>query len=140
MKRAKMRKLFLGFSAALCLVIGMRIVPASAQHIDRTRLPIPDTQYKYPGKVPLDARDAKFPPIKLLQPPKGAPSVVVILLDDIGFGAPSTFGGGINMPTLDALARSGLRYTQFHTTALCSPTREALLTGRNHHSVGMGAI
>jgi arylsulfatase A-like enzyme len=116
------------------------LAPLRAQEPDRTRLPIPDVQYQYPGKVPLDARDAKFPPIKELTPPAGAPNVVVILLDDIGFGAPSTFGGGINMPTLDALAKSGLRYTQFHTTALCSPTREALLTGRNHHSVGMGAI
>jgi arylsulfatase A-like enzyme len=137
---AKMKKLFLVLGAALCLVIGTRIVPASAQQIDRTQLPIPDTEYKYPGKVPLDARDAKFPPIEPLGPPNGAPNVVVILLDDIGFGAPSTFGGAINMPTLDSLARSGLRYTQFHTTALCSPTREALLTGHNHHSVGMGSI
>jgi arylsulfatase A-like enzyme len=78
--------------------------------------------------------------IKPLQPPAGAPNVVVILLDDIGFGAPSTFGGGVNMPVLDSLAKQGLRYTQFHTAALCSPTREALLTGHNHHSVGMGAI
>src|SRR5579863_1076758 len=136
----KMRKLFLVLGAALCLVIGTRIIPAYAQEIDRTQLPIPDEQYKYPGKIPLDARDAKFPPIDPLRPPKGAPNVVVILLDDIGFGAPSTFGGGINMPTMDSLAKSGLRYTQFHTTALCSPTREALLTGRNHHSVGMGSI
>jgi Sulfatase len=122
----KVRNLFLVLGAALCLVIGTRIVPASARQIDRTQLPIPDTQYKYPGKIPLDARDAKFPPIKLLRPPEGAPNVAVILLDDIGFGAPSTFGGGVNMPTLDALAREGLRYTQFHTAALCSPTREAL--------------
>ncbi len=135
-----MRKLFLVFAAAMCLVIGTTIVTASAQEIDRTQLPIPDTQYKYPGKVPLDARDAKFPPIKLLRPPEGAPNVVVILLDDIGFGAPSTFGGGVNMPVLDSLAKQGLRYTQFHTAALCSPTREALLTGHNHHSIGMGAI
>jgi arylsulfatase A-like enzyme len=122
------------------LVIATKMVPASAQQIDRTQLPIPDTQYKYPGKVPLDARDAKFPPIKPLRPPEGAPNVVVILLDDIGFGAPSTFGGGVNMPVLDSLAKQGLRYTQFHTAALCSPTREALLTGHNHHSIGMGAI
>ena len=136
----KVTKLFLVLGAVLCLVIVARIVPASAQEIDRTQLPIPDTQYKYPGKVPLDARDAKFPPIKLLKPPEGAPNVVVILLDDIGFGAPSTFGGGINMPALDSLAKQGLRYTQFHTAALCSPTRQALLTGHNHHSVGMGSI
>ncbi len=137
---AKMMKRFLVLGVALFLGIATRIVPASAQQIDRTQLPIPDTQYKYPGKVPLDARDAKFPPLKLLRPPDGAPNVVVILLDDIGFGAPSTFGGGVNMPTFDALAREGLRYTQFHTAALCSPTRQALLTGHNHHSVGMGSI
>jgi len=137
---AKMKKLILLFGVSLCLGIAARALPARAQQIDRTQLPIPDTQYKYPGQVPLDARDAKFPPIEPLRPPKDAPNVVVILLDDIGFGAPSTFGGSINMPTMDSLAKSGLRYTQFHTTALCSPTREALLTGHNHHSVGMGAI
>jgi arylsulfatase A-like enzyme len=136
----KISRLLVIVGAALCMMVTGRIVSTSAQQIDRTQLPIPDTQYKYPGKIPLDARDAKFPPIKLLAPPAGAPNVVVILLDDIGFGAPSTFGGGINMPTLDALAKDGLRYTQFHTAALCSPTREALLTGRNHHSVGMGSI
>src|SRR5271155_3003640 len=136
----KGRKLFLALGAALCLVIATGFLLASAEQIDRTQLPIPDTHYKYPGKVPLDARDAKFPPIKLLRPPEGAPNVVLILLDDIGFGAPSTFGGGVNLPTMDALAKEGLRYTQFHTTALCSPTREALLTGHNHHSVGMGSI
>src|SRR5271167_3750029 len=136
----KTQKLFLVLGAALCVAIATRTVPATAQPIDRTQLPIPDTEYKYPGKVPLDARDAKFPPIEPLRPPNGAPNVVVILLDDIGFGAPSAFGGGINMATLDSLAKQGLRYTQFHTAALCSPTRQALLTGRNHHSVGMGSI
>src|SRR5260221_4961471 len=103
-----MRKLLLVLGAALCLIFATRILAASAQQIDRTQLPIPDTQYKYPGKVPLDARDAKFPPIKLLQPPEDAPNVMVILLDDIGFGAPSTFGGRVNMPTLDRLAQQGL--------------------------------
>jgi arylsulfatase len=73
-------------------------------------------------------------------PPVGAPNVLVVLLDDIGFGTASTFGGPIPMPTLDALARRGLRFNQFHTTALCSPSRAALLTGRNHHSAHMGAI
>src|SRR5208282_6656460 len=102
------------------LGMAARLTPACAQQPNRSSLPIPDTQYKFPGKVPLDVRDAKFPPIKELRPPEGAPNVVVILLDDIGFGAPSTFGGGVNMPTLDSLAKSGLRFTQFHTTALCS--------------------
>jgi arylsulfatase A-like enzyme len=137
---ATMKKLVLILGVSLCMGIAAGALPAYAQQIDRTRLPIPDTQYKYPGKVPLDARDAKFPPIEPLRPPQSAPNVVVILLDDIGFGAPSTFGGGVSMPTMDSLAKQGLRYTQFHTAALCSPTRQALLTGRNHHSVGMGAI
>src|SRR5260370_17575189 len=118
---AKMRKLFLVLGATLCVGIATKIVPASAQQIDRTQLTIPDTKYKYPGKVPLDARDAKFPPIKLLRPPEGAPNVVVILLDDIGFGAPSTFGGGVNMPTLDALAKEGLRYPHVPTAPLPPP-------------------
>ncbi|HMD09434.1 MAG TPA: arylsulfatase [Candidatus Acidoferrum sp.] len=73
-------------------------------------------------------------------PPKGAPNVLLIITDDVGFGAPSTFGGVIPTPTLDRLASTGLRYTQFHTTALCSPTRAALITGHNHHSVGFGVI
>ncbi|MBY0443170.1 MAG: arylsulfatase [Mycobacteriaceae bacterium] len=73
-------------------------------------------------------------------PPAGAPNVVVVLLDDVGFGAPSTFGGPIPTPALDRIAQNGLRYNQFHTTALCSPTRAALLTGRNHHSAHMGTV
>ncbi|CAM4343860.1 Arylsulfatase [Mycobacterium basiliense] len=81
-------------------------------------------------------------PVKpsITYPPAGAPNVVLVLLDDVGFGAPSTFGGPIPTPALDRVARTGLRYNQFHTTALCSPTRAALLTGRNHHSAHMGTI
>jgi len=90
----------------------------------------------------LDANDpdAVFPKIEPVRPPKGAPNVLVVLLDDVGYGASSAFGGLINTPTADRLAGGGLRYTRFHTTALCAPTRAALLTGRNHHTVGMGAI
>ena len=73
-------------------------------------------------------------------PPKGAPNILLIITDDVGFAAPSTFGGVIPTPTLDRIANMGLRYTQFHTTSLCSPTRAALITGRNHHSVGFGVI
>ena len=73
-------------------------------------------------------------------PPKGAPNILLVLIDDEGFGAPSTFGGVIPTPNLDKIASAGLRYTQFHTTSLCSPTRAALITGRNHHSVGTGVI
>ena len=71
---------------------------------------------------------------------RGAPNILLILTDDVGFGAPSTFGGVIPTPTLDRIAANGLRYTNFHTTALCSPTRAALITGRNHHSVGFGVV
>ena len=84
--------------------------------------------------------DTAYPPIEPLLPPEGAPNVLIVLLDDVGFGASSTFGGPCHTPTADRLAAAGLRYNRFHTTALCAPTRQALLTGRNHHSVGMGSI
>lgn len=108
--------------------------------IQRTVLPIPDQPHV--GLTTYDAKDpdTTFPPIKDLRPPQGAPNVLIVLIDDVGYGAASTFGGPINTPTLDRLANNGLKYTRFHTTALCSPTRQALLTGRNHHSAGMGAI
>ncbi|MGH3470284.1 MAG: sulfatase-like hydrolase/transferase, partial [Thermocrispum sp.] len=77
-------------------------------------------------------------PVQPVRPPDGAPNVVVVLVDDMGFGAPSAFGGPCEMPTADRLAETGLRYNRFHVTALCSPTRQSLMTGRNHHSVGMG--
>ncbi|MGI9538771.1 MAG: arylsulfatase [Miltoncostaeaceae bacterium] len=92
------------------------------------------------AKPAIDARDASAPPIKPLRPPEGAPNILIVLIDDMGFGAPSTFGGPCEMPTLDRLAEDGLRFTRFHTTALCSPTRQALLTGRNHHSAEMGSV
>jgi len=108
--------------------------------LERTMLPIPD---RAPiGLTTYDARDpdTHYPPIEPLRPPKGAPNVLVVLIDDAGFGASSAFGGPCQTPTFEKLARGGLRYNRFHTTALCSPTRQALLTGRNHHSVGMGNI
>ncbi|MCW4000752.1 MAG: arylsulfatase [Candidatus Bathyarchaeota archaeon] len=113
---------------------------SDSDYIQRGVLPIPDFPYK--GLIVYDAKsaDAKFPPIKPIRPPKGAPNIVLVLLDDVGFGASSAFGGPINTPVAEALATDGLRYTRFHTTALCSPTRAALLTGRNHHTVGMGGI
>src|SRR4029078_11290519 len=91
------------------------------------------------GLITYDAKDpdTSFPPIEQLRPPAGAPNVLVVLIDDCGFGASSTFGGPIATPTFDRLAGQGLRYTRFHTTALCSPTRAALLSGRNHHPNGM---
>ena len=111
-----------------------------ADKLSRTILPIPDQTH--PGLTTYDAKDpeSKFPPIVPLRPPQGAPNVLIILLDDVGFGASSAFGGPCQTPNLEALAAGGLRYNRFHTTALCSPTRQALLTGRNHHSVGMGGI
>ena len=108
--------------------------------LPRHTLPMPDRArtglVTYDGKDP----DSKFPPIEQLRPPKGAPNVLIILLDDVGFGASSAFGGPCQTPSAERLAAGGLKYNRFHTTALCSPTRQALLTGRNHHSVGMGGI
>jgi len=103
-------------------------------------LPIPDRPA--PGLTTYDAKDPDtvFPPIQPLLPPASAPNVLVVLLDDVGFGASSAFGGPCRTPTAERLAAAGLRYNRFHTTALCAPTRQALLTGRNHHSVGMGSI
>ncbi|GAA4382643.1 arylsulfatase [Agromyces bauzanensis] len=106
----------------------------------RTMLPIPDRQV--PGLTTYDAKDpdTAYPPIEPLLPPDGAPNVLVILLDDVGFGASSAFGGPCETPNAEKLAAGGLRYNRFHTTALCAPTRAAMLSGRNHHSVGMGSI
>ncbi|MDB6176266.1 arylsulfatase [Paracoccus sp. Z330] len=105
---------------------------------DRTILPIAEPDP--PRYDQLDARDAT-PPVQFeVTAPEGAPNVVIILIDDIGFGGPSAFGGPIATPTLDALAAEGVRYTNFHTTALCSPTRNALKTGRNHHTTNTGSI
>lgn len=106
----------------------------------RTVLPVPHRPYQ--GLIKYDAKDpeASFPPIQPLRPPQSAPNVLIILLDDVGFGASSAFGGPCSTPTAERLAANGLKYNRFHTTALCSPTRAALLTGRNHHSVGMGSI
>jgi arylsulfatase A-like enzyme len=114
-------------------------VPDSAQP-KREILPIPDVTP--PGLTTYDAKDpdTAFPPITALRPPKGAPNVLIVLVDDAGFGSSSAFGGPCNTPTFERLAGDGLRYTRFHTTALCAPSRAALLTGRNHHSVGMGSI
>ncbi len=108
--------------------------------IQRTVLPIPDQPHV--GLTTYDAKDpdTKYPAIREMRPPKGAPNVLVILLDDVGFGAASAFGGPCRTPNFEKLAANGLKYTRFHTTALCSPTRQAMLTGRNHHTVAMGGI
>ncbi|MGH7787161.1 MAG: sulfatase-like hydrolase/transferase [Candidatus Binatia bacterium] len=108
--------------------------PALAQAV------LPRPEQPFGGRIGLTAQDSvkDFP--RAVEAPKGAPNILLILTDDVGFGASSTFGGPIPTTTLDRLARDGLRYTQFHTTALCSPTRAALLTGRNHHSAATGVI
>jgi len=111
---------------------------STAYKMDRTILPIQPPQHD-PITV-MDARDAKKPPIFQIKPPEGAPNVVVVLIDDIGFGATSTFGGAIETPAFDRLAKGGLRFNRFHTTALCSPTRASLLSGRNHHEVNVGCV
>jgi arylsulfatase A-like enzyme len=102
-------------------------------------LPRPDFHFTGEvGRTYLDSDPAQFP--QPVQPPAGAPNIVLILLDDVGFGQFSTFGGGVPSPTMDRLAREGVRYNRFHTTALCSPTRAALITGRNHHSASFAGI
>jgi arylsulfatase len=102
---------------------------------------LPQPDFKYPGKIGKTYKDSDPPQFpQPIQAPKGAPNVVLILLDDTGFGQYSTFGGGVPSPTMDRLAAEGLRYNRFHTTALCSPTRAALITGRNHHSAATGVI
>jgi hypothetical protein len=112
--------------------------PSATRTIDGKQLPAPAP--KFGGKIERNAAQSKpyWPP--RIEPPKGAPNVLLIMTDDAGFGVPSTFGGVIPTPTLDRVAANGLRYTNFHSTALCSPTRAALITGRNHHSVGFGQI
>jgi len=111
---------------------------AQTPGLDRTKLPIPEPDY--PHSTVLDARDTSPPPRFEVKAPGGAPNVLIVLVDDMGFGMPSAFGGPVRMPSADRLASEGLRYNQFHTTALCSPTRTALLSGRNHHMNNMGGI
>ncbi len=110
----------------------------SQQTMDRTILPIQPPQAI--AITELDARNVTSPPPFEVKAPEGAPNVVVVLIDDIGFGATSTFGGPIQTPAFDRLADEGLRFNQFHTTALCSPTRASLLSGRNHHAVNVGSV
>ena len=121
--------------ALLATMVGL----ASAQEkLDRTVLPIQEPAR--PTYTELDVRNVKTPPLFKVKAPANAPNVVIVLIDDIGFGGPSTFGGPIQTPTLDRLAAAGLRFNNFHTTALCSPTRNALKTGRNHHTTNTGSI
>ena len=127
------------FSILILVAFMVATLPAGyAAEVDRTVLPVQEP--KRPYYKELDARQVKPPAPFKVKAPAGAPNVVIVLIDDLGFGGPSTFGGPINTPTLDGLAQNGLRYNNFHTTALCSPTRAALKSGRNHHTVNMGFI
>ena len=136
-------KLISGAACALALAAaGPAVAQVASPTLNRTVLPIPAP---IPTPIPtpittLDARDAKAPPRFEVTAPKGAPNVVIILIDDMGFGMPNTFGGPINMPVMDQLSKQGLKFNRFHTTALCSPSRMALLTGQNHHANNAGAI
>jgi len=115
--------------------------PAPARVVlptDRSVLPLPEPAY--PPITELDVRKATPPPRFEVKAPANAPNVLIVLIDDMGFGQSSAFGGPIQMPTVERLANAGLRYNEFHTTALCSPTRAALLSGRNHHVNNMGSI
>src|SRR4029453_5746465 len=100
----------------------------------------PPAPPSFGGEIRAIEKDSKVWWPATVVPPKGAPNVLLIMTDDVGFGAPSTFGGVIPTPSLDRIANGGLRYTNFHSTALCSPTRAALITGRNHHSMGFGVV
>ncbi len=147
-----MRLKFATFTTPLAtLVVSLAAMPAAAQQqacppgspcatttIDGKQLPPPPQ--KFEGKIERNAAQSTpyWPP--RVEPPKGAPNILLIMTDDSGFGVPSTFGGVIPTPTLDRVAAMGLRYTNFNSTALCSPTRAALITGRNHHSVGFGVV
>jgi len=117
---------------------GERREESTSESLDRTVLPIQEP--KRPTYSELDVRKVKAPSRFEVKAPKKAPNVVIVLIDDVGFGATSTFGGPIQTPTLDRLASAGIRFNNFHTTALCSPTRMALKTGRNHHTCNTGSI
>jgi hypothetical protein len=131
------RQLFLSTAkAALMSALGWSVIkqPAQAQDV----LPAPTPPFK--GNIGRTYKDSKPEQIPIITAPNGAPNVLILLMDDCGYGQWGTFGGQVPTPNLDRIAKAGLRYTRFHTTAMCAPTRAALLTGRNHHSAGTGII
>jgi hypothetical protein len=147
MTRRTLPAMMVGLSTAILLAAGPALAqemtgvpgsPEATETIQGQVLPAPALPFG--GEINLNAAQSKtwWPP--RIVPPEGAPNILLIMTDDVGFGAPSTFGGVIPTPALDRIANMGLRYTQFHSTALCSPTRAALITGRNHHSAGFGVI
>jgi Sulfatase len=127
-----------GFSATAQTITGTPGSASSTVTLDGKQLPPPPMPFG--GVIKEEAKDSKPYWTPLVVPPKGAPNVLLIMTDDAGYGVSSTFGGVIPTPAMDRVAKAGLRYTQFHSTALCSPTRAALITGRNHHSVGFGVV
>jgi arylsulfatase A-like enzyme len=126
------------FSALAQQVTGVPGSPGATTTIDGKQLPPPEPNFGGVIKEKASESTAWWAPGVV--PPKGAPNVLLIMTDDAGFGAPGTFGGVVPTPALDRIAAQGLRYTNFHSTALCSPTRAAIITGRNHHSVGTGVV
>ena len=134
------RNLLLTTARTAILAAFGTITGARAQTPIRSRTVLPIPQARIASPPALDARNAQAPTIQPLRAPRGAPNIVIVLIDDMGFGASSAYGGPCDMPVAERLAHEGLTYTRFHTTALCSPTRQAMLTGRNHHSVNMGSI
>src|SRR3984957_10572372 len=135
----------LGYAAATGKFDSEPVTPAQPRaedkfpdKYDRSVLPIQEP--KLAPITTLDVRNAKAPQQFMVKPPAQAPNVLIVLIDDMGFGQSSAFGGPVHMPTCEKLAKGGLKYNQFHTTALCSPTRAALLSGRNHHVNNMGSI
>ena len=129
---------FTAWPAQAQQITGVPGSPSATTSISGNQLPPPDP--KFGGVIKEKASESKPWWSPRVVPPKGAPNVLLIMTDDCGFGSPSTFGGVIPTPALDRIAKSGLRYTQFHSTSLCSPTRAALITGRNHHVAGFGVV
>ncbi len=125
-------------SAIAQVVTGELGSPGATTTINGKQIPPPPQAFG--GVIKEKASESKPWWAPRVVPPKGAPNVLLIMTDDAGFGAPGTFGGVVPTPALDRIAAEGLRYTNFHSTALCSPTRAALITGRNHHSVGAGVV
>ena len=124
-----------------CLTLGVLLAAcAPKQDVQRGQVVLPRPDPPFKGKIGQTYKDSQPDAIGVTKAPAGAPNVLVIVIDDVGYGAWGTSGGQIPTPNVDRLAQTGLRYTRFHTTALCAPTRAALLTGRNHHSVGTGVI
>jgi arylsulfatase A-like enzyme len=129
---------FISAAAVAQQVTGTLGQPSATTTVNGNQLPAADPKFGGVIKETLEGSKTWWPP--RIVPPKGAPNILLIMTDDQGYGVPGTFGGVIPTPALDRIAKSGLRYTEFNSTALCSPTRAALITGRNHHSVGFGVI